>query len=73
MTFNKFKRTARTLRKLTHVVFTPPQLSRPPNQIAVIRCFFAQGVAVAVSTQVDLLQDVILESYATILNFALLR
>jgi hypothetical protein len=40
--FLKFKRTARTLRRSTHVVFTPPQLSWLPNQIAVLRCFFAQ-------------------------------
>jgi hypothetical protein len=38
-----------------------------------MRCFFAQGVAVAVLAQVALLQDVILESYATAFNFVLLR
>jgi hypothetical protein len=43
------------------------------NQIAVMRCFFAQVVAVALSTQVALLQDVILETYATVFNIALMR
>jgi hypothetical protein len=38
-----------------------------------MRFFIAERVAVALSTQVALLQDVILESYATIFIFALLR
>jgi len=37
--FHKFKRTARTLRRSTHVVFTPPQLSWLPNAIVMLRCF----------------------------------
>jgi hypothetical protein len=38
-----------------------------------MRFFFALGVAVAVSNQVALLQDVILESYETVFNFVPLR
>jgi len=38
--FHKFKRTARTLRRSTHVTFKPPQLSWLSNPIAILRCFF---------------------------------
>jgi hypothetical protein len=37
--FRKFKRSARTLRRSTHVVFTPPQRSWLPNPTAMLRCF----------------------------------
>jgi hypothetical protein len=58
----KFECTAWLLRSSQYVQFTPPQLPCQPNRfVTCVALFRPQGVAVAVSRQIVLLLEIILE------------